>query len=324
MFVWQNDWSKINEQWWLGLLSQQQRPSFFLTPQFQRAWAQQFAREIRVGLWSPNQQGPQALIAFHRMQDSWELVGGQDVADRLDALVAPDLEQQFWEELYRETQAWQSEIHFPNIDSARPLVAWADRFPASVLEQTDVSPYVKVENGFETYLEALSKKQRHEIRRKRRRCEELGQTYCQFVRTPADLERWFPDFVRLHRLSHPEKEKFMTEEMANFFHELLSQAAQAGWLNLGFILKSDKPIATMLQFDYAGTTQLYNSGFDPEYRDASPGFVLISRCIEEACRRGQKEYDFLRGSERYKYDLGGQDRQVFSVTWPSRTDNGQN
>lgn len=324
MFVWHNDWSKIDEQWWQELLLKQKRPSLFLTPQFQRIWSARFAGELKLGIWSPEQQSPQALIAFHRKQDGWELVGGQDVADRLDALVAPDFEELFWDELYRETAGWQSEIHFPNIDSARPLVAWVDRFPTSLLKQTDVSPHVTIQNGFEAYLEALSKKQRHEVRRKRRRCEELGQTYCQFVRTPAELERWFPDFVRLHRLSHPEKEKFMTEQMASFFYELLSQAAQAGWLNLGFILKSEKPIATMLQFDYAGTTQLYNSGFDPEFRDASPGFVLISRCIEEACRRGQKEYDFLRGSERYKYDLGGQDRQVYSVIWHCRTPNSQN
>jgi CelD/BcsL family acetyltransferase involved in cellulose biosynthesis len=31
---------------------------------------------------------------------------------------------------------------------------------------------------------------------------------------------------------------------------------------------------------------------------------------------GAREYDFLRGTERYKYDLGGVDRVVYRVTVP--------
>ncbi len=56
---------------------------------------------------------------------------------------------------------------------------------------------------------------------------------------------------------------------------------------------------------------LYNSGFDPQVREASPGLVLIAHCIEDAIRLGLREYDFLRGRERYKYDLGGRDRVVY-------------
>ncbi|MBE0605380.1 MAG: GNAT family N-acetyltransferase, partial [Deltaproteobacteria bacterium] len=61
----------------------------------------------------------------------------------------------------------------------------------------------------------------------------------------------------------------------------------------------------------------YNSGYDPERREAQPGLVLIARCIEDALGEGAPEYDFLRGTERYKYDLGGVDRVVYRVTVPS-------
>jgi CelD/BcsL family acetyltransferase involved in cellulose biosynthesis len=46
----------------------------------------------------------------------------------------------------------------------------------------------------------------------------------------------------------------------------------------------------------------------------SPGLVLLARCVEDAIRSGLREYDFLRGRERYKYDLGGRDRIVYRVT----------
>ncbi|MBK5094775.1 MAG: GNAT family N-acetyltransferase, partial [Deltaproteobacteria bacterium] len=37
-------------------------------------------------------------------------------------------------------------------------------------------------------------------------------------------------------------------------------------------------------------------------------------CIEDAIGDGFREYDFLRGRERYKYDLGGRDRIVYRAT----------
>src|SRR4030067_92100 len=38
---------------------------------------------------------------------------------------------------------------------------------------------------------------------------------------------------------------------------------------------------------------------------------LLARCIEDGIRNGVREYDFLRGRERYKYDLGGRERIVY-------------
>jgi len=59
---------------------------------------------------------------------------------------------------------------------------------------------------------------------------------------------------------------------------------------------------------------LYNSGYDPSHRAANPGLVLIARSIGQAVDEGCEEYDFLRGTERYKYDLGGVDRGIYRLT----------
>jgi CelD/BcsL family acetyltransferase involved in cellulose biosynthesis len=44
----------------------------------------------------------------------------------------------------------------------------------------------------------------------------------------------------------------------------------------------------------------YNGAYDPAFRAYYPGGVLHYRIIEDACRRGFREYDFLVGSEPYK------------------------
>ena len=51
---------------------------------------------------------------------------------------------------------------------------------------------------------------------------------------------------------------------------------------------------------------LYNSAYEPELSRLSPGVVLVSRLIEESIEQGRKSFDFLRGQERYKYQLGAQ------------------
>ena len=58
---------------------------------------------------------------------------------------------------------------------------------------------------------------------------------------------------------------------------------------------------------------LYNSGFDPEFSFYSTGVVLKALSIKKAVEDGKKKYDFLRGGERYKYELGAKDLQLFRI-----------
>ncbi len=49
-------------------------------------------------------------------------------------------------------------------------------------------------------------------------------------------------------------------------------------------------------------------GFDPQFAYESPGSLLIAHAIEEAIAEGCREFHFLRGRERYKYEWGAVDR----------------
>ena len=52
----------------------------------------------------------------------------------------------------------------------------------------------------------------------------------------------------------------------------------------------------------------YQSGYDPAWRSKSVGLVLLAHTVRDAFAEGLAEFDFLRGDEPYKYDLGGKDR----------------
>ncbi len=306
------------------MLFASERPSPFLSRQFLGPWARIVAagRPVRVGRWE-NGSRVLGLVFLCRRAGAagWELLGGEDVADSLDAVVARGAEAEFWDAFLRSSRDLVAEgpLSLPNLVEGSPSLAVLPRLCGALgyalsVEESDRSPFLPLPASPEAYLEALGKKQRHELRRKQRRAgEALPGLSFRVVATREELSRDFPAFVRLHRASHPDKRDFMDDRMAAFFREAAEAFLDAGWLRLAFLSAGGRDVAAAFQIAWRGALMLYNSGFDPQAREASPGLVLVAHCIEDAIRLGLREYDFLRGRERYKYDLGGRDRVVYTA-----------
>ena len=47
--------------------------------------------------------------------------------------------------------------------------------------------------------------------------------------------------------------------------------------------------------------------------DLSVGLINKAYAIREAIEAGRRRFDFLKGAERYKYSLGGQDRAIYRI-----------
>jgi CelD/BcsL family acetyltransferase involved in cellulose biosynthesis len=97
--------------------------------------------------------------------------------------------------------------------------------------------------SFGAYLEKIGKKERHEIRRKRRRFrEEHGTPTVAATRGPGV---GFDHFVGMHRSSSGTKGSFMTAQMEALFAAL---AAQDGW-QVDLLLGEDgKPVAAVFSW----------------------------------------------------------------------------
>jgi len=81
--------------------------------------------------------------------------------------------------------------------------------------------------------------------------------------------------------------------------------AEAGLLRAGILEVDDKPVAAIIAFDYNDIVYLYNSAYDPNYSSLSVGVLSKALYIKDSIERGKKRFDFLKGTERYKYHLGG-------------------
>ncbi len=176
---------------------------------------------------------------------------------------------------------------------------------AAEARQHEVSAVVALPGGFEDYLAGLDKKQRHEVRRKERRFERLlGSPRLVTDTSPAGLA----SFVALHRQSPGEKGEFMTPAMEAFFDSLLDvPGAKVDLL----VPDSGPAVAAAVGFATEAGYFLYNSAYDPEHRDASPGVVLVSELIRRAVERGAARFDFLKGDEDYKFRLGAEARPLY-------------
>lgn len=176
--------------------------------------------------------------------------------------------------------------------------------------QHAVTAVVDISGGYDAYMEAIGKKQRHEVRRKRRRyIDEVGELIHEVHVGPG----WALDeFFRLHRMSDGEKGRFMTPHREDFFRAL---AGQEGW-RLDLLRMPETEHATACLFSYvdAEGAYLYNSAYDPELADASPGVAIVGSMIEQACSEGLPRFDFLKGDEVYKFRLGAEARPLFEVT----------
>jgi CelD/BcsL family acetyltransferase involved in cellulose biosynthesis len=181
------------------------------------------------------------------------------------------------------------------------------------VEREDVCPAVDLPAGLtmDDYFAGLGKKERHEIRRKVRRAEAVGDVLLEDSADPvADL----PAFIELHQKRWGVDGLFPDTEGGRhsrvFFARLFELFGTEGPLKLAFLTVGGRRIAAGVSFETPDALLYYNAGVDPEARDLSPGVVMVERYLRRAIERGIGRMDFLRGDEPYKYEWGSVDRPI--------------
>ncbi len=159
---------------------------------------------------------------------------------------------------------------------------------------------------FQLFLAGLSKKERHELRRKRRRfTEALGAP--RLARGTADP---IGVFVQLHRKADGAKGAFMTPERESFFRDVADLPGTRVDILTG---EAGEAVAASVGFEDAGCYYLYNSAYDPRGAHVSPGIVLLGLLIESTIEAGATIFDFLKGDEPYKLRLGAHPRPLYAL-----------
>jgi CelD/BcsL family acetyltransferase involved in cellulose biosynthesis len=321
---------------WGELLEDSDANQIFLSCEWQSAW------------WEAYHPGPMWVLVLRDDQSGqwvglapWFLdteadgtrvvrtIGCVDVTDYLDIVARRGQE----EAVYETLAGWLAE-HTDEFDVARlcnipqgslalarmPQLAQARGLSATVRLQ-EVCPVVKLPRRFEDYFSLLDKKNRHELRRKLRRASGSADEIDWYIVGPGHhLEEELECFLQLMAASSKDKAEFLKDpQNAAFFRMVVPIVAEKGWLQLSFLTVRGQAVAAYLSFDYGNRVMFCNSGLQPDsHGQLSPGIVLLARLIDHAITQKRDVFDFLRGSEPYKYDMGGKDTYVYQLVVSAR------
>jgi len=246
------------------------------------------------------------------------LLGSKEICDYLDVLVRPEHLPVFLPGLLEYLNgtsniAW-NQLIFHNLLETSATIPLLEKIAGGHgwqfrQECAMPSPYIALPNDWETYLASLDKKQRHEIRRKMRRSAENLAVAWYFCNRADTLEEECEAFLQLMEMDK-EKKKFLTPAMREQQKLAMRWSFDEGILQLSFLEIEGKKAASYFCFDYGNKILVYNSGFDPQFSQYSPGWVLLGNLLQWAIENGRSEFDFMRGDEDYKYRFGATDRRV--------------
>ncbi len=322
------DLSEIGDTRWDELLSHSVTDVPFLRYGYLSRWWEfkgggEWPQEAQLRILSGWEKGELKGIApFFSVKENGRerifLLGSIEISDYLDLIVRPADAEPFIRSVLEYSASWQGDpavslslVNIPDksptnklVEKIAPETGWTVKS-----ENAYHTPAIPLAADWDTYLAGIDKKQRHEIRRKLRRAEESAEVKWYFADDAASLDAEIEAFFNLMVLD-ADKDKFLTTPMREQMRAIIRWAFEADYLQLSFLTIEGVKAAGYLCFDYNGHILVYNSGFDFQFSQYSPGWVLLGFLIQNAIENKKKSFDFMRGDEDYKYRFGGLDSFV--------------
>lgn len=245
--------------------------------------------------------------------------GGKEVADYLDLIGPDDKKKDAWRDILSFlTKSGVTKLRLHNVPESSPTLSFFTKLmrnhvsdnltvPTVSITHEDTTPIISLPSTWSTYVAQLAYKDRHELRRKIRK---FHREHPQAQIIPGvDPQKDTDDLLRLMRMDSA-KDAFLTPQMTHFFKEIITTFHDT--IDLLFLLIDGERCASTLSFFTKDAYLLYNSGFD-EVRHSNAGFYLKAMSVRRTIQKGLTSYNFLQGSERYKYDLGGKDFNLYTI-----------
>ena len=315
-----NNFENITSQW-NQLIAQSLNPTIFLTSWWNQTWLKYFNDGSLIEIIEIYENEHLIGIAPLSIKDNTvKFIGDEDLYDYRDFIVIEGKEELFFEQLAKHLYSlpWKT-IELNSIPANSPTLDYLPSIFESEKNKVDLhtensTPTLLLTDNWDTYLSQLSKKNRHELKRKMKRLE--SQTnYETHVCCGKEIHTSCLDnFFNLHKLSSEEKLNFWNVKREKFFKSVSQQLISQEMLVLHSLILNGKSVAAAFIIKANQSFLLYNSGFDPSFSQYSVGVLNTAFAIKNAIECEQKEFNFLKGKEPYKYRLGAQDIDIFSIT----------
>jgi hypothetical protein len=226
------------------------------------------------------------------------LINDDRVTDFSGEILVPDYSKRIMERLANFIIKEDLNIDlYPLIEESEMVRFLPDMLKVKTLEKIEPFPVLRLPSSWSEYLAGLSAKKRHELRRK---LNKIGGADIKELKA-SKIEKLF----ELMEYSKSKKE-FLNGDIKDFFKALASYLEGIGALRLKGVYLKEKILGVIFAFQKDNMIYAFNTGYNPKFYKLSPGFVSFAMDIRSAIDEGFTYYNFLRGEERFKFDLGSE------------------
>lgn len=177
----------------------------------------------------------------------------------------------------------------------------------------DSCPVLEIPAAARDLDDVLPGKIRANIRYYRKRAEQAGRVSFETA-SAATLADLLDALFRLHGTRWRQLQQpgvLADPEIRQFHHAAAPLLLGSGLLRLHALRLDQRVIAATYALHLRQRTYFYISGFDPNYGPISPGTLILGHTIAHAIGEGAREFDLLRGRERYKSFWGARERPCY-------------
>ena len=193
---------------------------------------------------------------------------------------------------------------------------WAGGLGGRIIRRTGYPILRFAEGSWDEYFASRSQTFRKRVRNRRNR---LARDHDVSYREAdaATLERDLDAVFRLHRALFGDHRCHFCGEHEEFQREFARLALERGWLRLLLLEVDGEPVCCEYGFHVENVYFSYQGGRDPDWGEASIGFLLELETMRRALQDEAAEYRFLGGEEDYKYRLATDDPRLETVAVPA-------
>lgn len=229
---------------------------------------------------------------------------GSGISDYLDVLTHQgerEAAQTIFEHIMSKKDEWDV-CDFQELRETSQLLNVEGLKDSARVEDQSICMHLELPCSVEEFLRGFSR-HRKSLRASFGALEKKGRLEMERA-SEGDLEEFLGTLFALHqarwRLSG-EDGVLADERIQSFHREAAAGMLRKGSLRFYRMRLDGKDIAAHYGFKKDRRFYCYLGGYDPEFEKFSPGKLLLAEAIYEAIGEGDVEFDFLRGSEEYKY-----------------------
>ncbi|MHB8744856.1 MAG: GNAT family N-acetyltransferase [Sulfuricaulis sp.] len=251
--------------------------------------------------------------------------GGDTSPDYMGPLLEPGSEQDaclaLSEFILHELAGWDI-LDFTDMpDSlalAKTLADMSDRDGLSHYnDATSSIPIIRLPATWEDYLSQLHRDRRYRVRKLRRKLVEAFTVVFYALENRDRLDEVIDLLINLHQLRWENRKQggsFASPEYINFHRDAIKACFDRDWIRLYCLELNGKIMAIYYCYRFRNEVLYFQSGFDPAFEDFVPGQILLGYAVEHAIQEGNKVFDLLKGTYRYKTEWANDHRQTCDLS----------